>query len=291
MCSPFPEIRIVAPLAARAARALIAIACAWALTFGAALSAERELRVCADPDNLPYSHENGSGFENRIARLLAEDLNAKLTYTWLPQRRGFIRKTLNAETCDVVIGVPADFDLVRTTQSYYRSAYVFVFRAENGQAFRSFDDPRLKTVKVGVQLIGDDLAATPPGHALALRGIVDNVVGFPVYGERPQAELMIEAVATAKLDVALVWGPQAAYYARRQPVALAMTPARAPRELAALPFEFSMAMGVRKRDAALQGELDQVISRRRGELQAILLEYNVPLAETALAQQPAGIAP
>jgi mxaJ protein len=273
----------------KAAVALLALSCA--LTSGAAMSAERELRVCADPDNLPYSHENGSGFENRIAQLIAAELGAKLTYTWLPQRRGFIRKTLNADACDVVIGVPAEFDLVRTTQSYYRSAYVFVFRAEGQPAFRSFDDPRLRTVKVGVQLIGDDLAATPPGHALAMRGIVANVVGYPVYGDRPQAELMIEALASGKLDVALMWGPQAAYYARKQPVALAMTPARAPAELASLPFEFSMAMGVRKRDEALQRELDAVIARRRADFQAILLEYNVPLADTALAQQPARSAP
>src|SRR5215213_7224749 len=136
----------------RIAAALAALSCA--LTSGPGIGAERELRVCADPDNLPYSHENGSGFENRIANLVATELDAKLTYTWLPQRRGFIRKTLNADACDVVIGVPVDFDLVRTTQSYYRSAYVFVFRAETQPAFRSFDDPRLRTVKVGVQLIG-----------------------------------------------------------------------------------------------------------------------------------------
>lgn len=266
-------------------------ACAWALTFGTALGAERELRVCADPDNLPYSHENGSGFENRIARLLAKELDAKLSYTWLRQRRGFIRKTLNAEACDVVIGVPADFDPVHTTQSYYRSAYVFVFRADAAPAFRSFDDPRLKKVKVGVQLIGDDPAATPPGHALALRRIVENVVGFPAYGDRPQSEVMIEAVASGRIDVALMWGPQAAYYARKQPVALTMTPARAPPELASLPFEFSMAMGVLKHDAALRDELDAAITRRRNDLEAILLEYNVPVAETALAQQPARAAP
>ena len=265
----------------------VACACAWALSFGTALAIERELRVCADPDNLPYSHANGSGFENRIARLIAEELGAKLTYTWHPQWRGFVRKTLNANTCDVVIGVPAGFERVRTTQPYYRSAYVFVFRADEQPAFRSFDDPRLKTVKVGVQLVGDDLAATPPGHALAARGIINNVTGFPVFGDRPQAQRMVEAVARGKLDVALVWGPQAAYYARRQPVPLAMTPARAPAEVAGVPFEFSIAMGVRKSDAALQAELDTVIAKRRDDLHAILLEYNVPLADTALASQPA----
>jgi quinoprotein dehydrogenase-associated probable ABC transporter substrate-binding protein len=258
-----------------------------AAAFGTASAAERELRVCADPDNLPYSHENGSGFENRIAQLVADELGAKLAYAWLPQQRGFIRKGLGANACDVVIGVPSDFERVRTTRPYYRSGYVFVFRAEERSAYRSLDDARLRTAKVGVQLIGDDLAATPPAYVLATRGIVDNVRGYTPYGDRPQAQRMIEAVASGAIDVALVWGPQAAYFARRQPVTLAMTAVRAPAELATVPFEFSMSMGVRKSDAALQAELDAVITRRRADLQAIMIEYNVPLAETALASQPA----
>ncbi len=268
----------------RCLSSLMLVGCA--LVFGAAQGAERELRVCADPDNLPYSHENGSGFENRIARLVAEELGAKLVFTWLSQGRGFVRKTLNANVCDVVIGVPTEFDRVQTTQPYYRSSYVFVFRAQERSAYRTFDDPRLRTAKVGVQLAGDDLAATPPGHALAARGITDNVRGYTLYGEGPQAQRLVDAVASGVLDVALMWGPQAAYFARRQPTPLAMTPARAPRELATVPFEFSMSMGVRKTDTALHAELDQVISRRRADLQAIMLDYNVPLAETALASQP-----
>jgi mxaJ protein len=266
--------------------AAVAAALLAAMSFGAASAGERELRVCADPDNLPYSHENGSGFENRIARVIADELGAKLTYTWHPQRRAFVRNTLNAGLCDVIIGVPVDFDLVRTTRPYYRSSYVFAFRAASAQPYRSFDDARLSHVRVGVQLVGDDLATTPPGHVLASRGIVSNVTGYTVYGERPQAERMIEAVATGALDVALVWGPQAAHYARRQPVAIGMTPARAPSDVTGVPFEYSIALGVRKNDHALRDELDAVISRRRADLQAILVEYNVPLAEMALAQQP-----
>jgi hypothetical protein len=156
---------------------------------------------------------------------------------------------------------------------------VFVQRREAGPPLQGFDDPRLAKAKVGVQVIGDDLAATPPGHALAGRGITRNVVGYVVLGERPQAERMIEDVARAALDVALVWGPQAAYYARRQRVPLAISIARAPPELVSVPFAFSMSMGVRRSDTALHDRLDGVIARRRGEIDAILKAYGVPRAD------------
>jgi mxaJ protein len=174
------------------------------------------------------------------------------------------------------MGVPSELDRVRTTAPYYRSAYVFVQRADAGEPFRTFRDPRLSRAKIGVQLIGDDLAATPPGHALAAHGITQNVVGYVVLGERTQADRMIEDVARAVLDVALVWGPQAAYYARRQDVPLTLSVAQPPSDSSFLPFEFSISMAVRKNDAALADELDAAIERRWGELQAILAEYGVP---------------
>jgi mxaJ protein len=242
-------------------------------------AAARELRVCADPDNLPYSHEDGSGFENRIAAIVAEELGATVAYTWFPQRRGFIRNTLNAGRCDVIMGVPTDFELALTTRPYYRSTYAFVFRADTAAPYRSIDDARLKTARIGVQLIGDDLATTPPAHALALRGIVKNVSGFPVYGERPQAERMVEALARGELDVALVWGPQAAYYARRERVPLALSPVRQASDISGVPFEFSMSMGVRKADAALKSELDRVIEARRDDFDRVLRDYGVPRSD------------
>jgi quinoprotein dehydrogenase-associated probable ABC transporter substrate-binding protein len=264
----------------RCLRALL-FACVFA--SNAASAGERELRVCADPDNLPYSHEDGSGFENRIAELVARDLGASLTYSWLAQRRGFVRKTLNADLCDVIMGVPRDFELVRTTAPYYRSTYGFVYRRDAARPFASFDDPHLRTARIGVQLIGNDLATTPPGHALAARGITDNVIGYVPYGDRPQPQEMIEAVAQGTLDVALVWGPQAAYYARRAAVPLALSPAHAPADLSHVPFEYSISMGVRKRDAALAKELDAVIEKRRSDIEAILREYGVPRVGTSLA--------
>jgi mxaJ protein len=264
----------------------LSAALAALLAFGACAAAARELRVCADPHNLPYSAADGSGFENRIAELVARELGATVSYTWLPQLRGFVRKTLNAGSCDVIIGVPTGFERVRTTAPYYRSTYVFVSRARAGPPFTTFDDARLTGARIGVQLIGDDLAATPPGHALASRGIVRNVIGYPVMGLAQHAELMISALARGELDVALVWGPQAGYFARRQAVALELTPATAPADLADLPFEFAMSMGVRKSDAELQRELDRAIDATRTNIEAVLREYGVPLVD-ARPRRPA----
>lgn len=238
----------------------------------------KALRVCADPDNLPFSREDGSGFENRIAQLLADDLGVPLEYQWLPDRRGFVRKTLGARVCDLIVGVPVEFERVMPTQPYYRSAYVFVEREPAaGQApLSGFDDPRLRQRRVGVQLIGNDFATSPPGFALARHGAIDNVVGFPVVGDTPSAQRMVQAVADGTLDAAVLWGPQAGWYVRRSPVRLRMSRALAPADVAQ-PFEFSIAMGVRREDKALQQALDAIIERRRGDIDAILAQYNVPL--------------
>jgi mxaJ protein len=230
-----------------------------------------ELRVCAEPDNLPFSHRDESGFENRIAALLARDLGMTLVYAWEPQRRGFVRKTFGADLCDVWMGVPSDFERVLTTRPYYRSSYVFVY---GKRALRSFDDPHLRALRIGVQLPGNDLAATPAGHALALRGAVDNVLGFPVYGEQPAAERIVDAIAKGELDAGVVWGPAAGFFATK--AALAVTPASAPAELAQMPFQFSISIGVRKSATLLLDSLDAAIKRRQGMIDAILDAYAVP---------------
>jgi mxaJ protein len=245
----------------------------------AAHGAERELRVCADPDNLPFSREDGSGFENRIAALVAREMGARLAYDWLPQRRGFVRKSMGAGLCDVFIGVPVGFERVATTRPYYRSAYAFVYR--EGEPLRSFDDPRLAQLRIGVQLVGNDLAATPPGHALAARGAADNVSGFTVYGDGPSAERIVNAVASGALDAGVVWGPQAGYFAQHSPVALGVSFARAPGDLAAMPFEFAIAMGVARADPALRDELNAILERRKADIDAILADYFVPRTDTA----------
>jgi mxaJ protein len=232
------------------------------------------LRVCADPDNLPYSRADGAGFENRIAQLVADDLKVPLEYEWLPDRRGFVRKTLGARKCDVVVGVPADFDRTANTRAYYRSSYVVVERASNAPPLRSLDDPRLAKLRVGVQLIGNDLAASPPGYVLAHHGYTDNVRGFPLAGDEPSAQRAIAAIERGDIDAAVLWGPQAGYFARHAGVPLRVTP------LAALPgahLRFAIAMGVRHSDTALRDRLDEFLKRRRPDIDRILAEYAVPI--------------
>jgi mxaJ protein len=268
------------------------VAAFLAATVGAAVAAgpaaAAELRVCADPQNLPYSRADGAGFENRVMQVVARELGARVTPVWLPEGRGHIRKTLNAGLCDVLAGVPAALDRVRTTAPYYESSYVFVSRADRGAPYRSFDDARLAKARIGVQLIGDDLAATPPGHALAARGLT-NVTGYTIHGERAQVERMIEDVASGAVDVAVAWGPQAGYFAARQDVPLHVARADAPPELAQVPFVFAISMGVRKNDARLQHALDAALVRARAEIDAILAEYAVPRVDATPSLHAAGV--
>ena len=239
-------------------------------------AAERApLRVCADPDNLPYSRRDESGFENRIAYVLAAELRRPLAFHWQPLQRGFVRKTLGSGLCDLLVGVPSDFERVLVTRPYYRSSYVFVQRTEASPPLRSFADPRLTRLRIGVQLVGDDLAATPPGYALARAGAIANVSGYPVYGAGPAAARMVQALAEGRLDAALVWGPQAGWHASHSPVPLTVALAQPPADLAA-PFEFSIAMGVRRNDPALRDDIQAAIDHGRSRIDAILRDYAVP---------------
>ena len=267
MSSRCPELRTLS----------IAVLLAFAATSAAdAADHGRVLRVCADPDNLPYSQQDGSGFENRIAAIVADELHASLQYEWQPLRRGFVRKTMDAGRCDVFVGVPAGLERVLTTRPYYRSSYVFVWR-HGDDAPRSFDDGRIAARRIGVQLVGNDLAATPPGHALASAGAVSNVVGYTISGDGPAARRMVDALAAHDIDSALLWGPQAGYFARRAAVPMDIAIAQAPAALQGkAPFEFAIAMGVARGNAALRDELDAALQRRRADIDAVLAQYAVP---------------
>lgn len=261
----------------------LSMACATADKGSAvvARATEPALRVCADPNNLPFSNEQRAGFENKIAELVAGEMQARLEYVWWAQRRGFIRNTLRAGLCDVVMGVPADLEMAATTQPYYRSAYVFVTRAGEDQP-ASFDDRRLKHAMVGVHLIGDDASNTPPAHALSARGMIDNVRGYSIYGNYAEPDppaRLIRAVADREIDVAVAWGPLAGYFAQRSAVPLTLTPV-IPREDARYRFEFDIAMGVARDNAALRDRLNTIISRQRDRINAILRDYGVPLMPT-----------
>ena len=260
-----------------------------ATTLGMASSAQQiraasppqrdTLRVCADPNNLPFSNERKQGFENRIAELIARDLHQKVAYTWWAQRRGFIRNTLKADSCDVIMGVPSSLGMILPTSPYYRSTYVFVSRRDRNINVTSFDDPILRRVKVGVQLIGDDGTNTPPAHALSNRGIIRNVKGYAVYGdysrESPPSRI-IEAVARGDVDVAIAWGPMAGYWAKRSTVPLKLVPVQPQIDLPFLPFVFDISIGVRRGDTTLRASLQSALTHRQPEIQRILDEYGVP---------------
>ena len=275
-----PALAFVVALGAAVDRAPVIALSASAESSQKSQAGQRVLRICADPNNLPFSNRKGEGFENRIAELIARDLGARVEYTWWPQRRGFVRNTLRAGLCDVVPGVPASYELVLPTRPYYRSTYVFVSRADRGLKPASFDDPVLKRLSIGITLVGDEGGNAPPAHALAKRGIVDNVRGYSIYGDyrepNPPAAVM-DAVAKGEVDLGIVWGPLAGWYAKRSRTRLVLTPVKPQIDVPFLPFVYDIALGVRRDDPALRIELDDVLVRRRAEIARILAEFGVPI--------------
>src|SRR5215213_3231055 len=262
----------------------LAVSVAALLLIGMADANARELRVCADPNNLPFSNQALEGFENKIIGVLAEELNAQVSYTWWAQRRGFIRNTLKAGLCDIVPGAPSNLEMLRTTSPYYRSTYVFVTRPGEPVP-TSLDDDLLRQIKIGVQLIGDDGSNTPPAHALAKRGIVQNVRGYSVYGDysdpNPPARI-IDAIANGEIDVAIAWGPLAGFFAQRQAIPLRISPVTPQFDGPKLPMVFDISMGLRREDDALRGDIDDALERRRSDIEAILSEFGVPRPQARL---------
>lgn len=237
------------------------------------------LRVCADPNNLPFSNEAEQGFENKLAQMLAQSLGKQVQFVWYAQSKEFLRDTLNAGICDVVMGLPtADHAYgVLTTRPYYRSAYVLVYRANAPYRLKSLDDPRLRTLRIGVHATGDDWVDLPGGATLAHRGIVKNVRVYPLGVDfsrpNPSADL-IDAVARHDVDVAIAWGPLAGYFATREPVKLKLVPLTNTHTI--LPFEFSISMAVRHGDTGLQAKLNAFLATHHAAVRQLLTEYGIP---------------
>jgi mxaJ protein len=243
-------------------------------------SAAPILRVCADPNNLPYSDQQQKGFENELATMIANDLGMQVTYTWFPQRGSFFRKTLDAGKCDVVMGVPAGMQGIDATQPYYRSGYVFVSRRDRNLNIASLDDPRLHQLRIGIHNLGDTDREAPPVHALISRGIVANLAGYNIFGSNldetdPSSDL-VKAVEKGDIDLALVWGPIAGYFARFSPVPLVVSPIEGDPSNPNLPLSFDIAAGVRKEDETLKQQLDSELQRRRTEIHHLLVSYGIP---------------
>lgn len=249
-----------------------------------------ELRVCSDPNNLPFSNRRGAGFENRIAELLARDAGRRLEYYWMPQRRGFVRNTLRAGFCDLIMAVPSQFELALTTRPYYTSTYVFVSRVSRRLPLGSLDDPVLRRLTIGVQITGDDYTNPPAAQALAARALAANLRGYTVYGDYSQPDPqrgIVDAVARGEIDTAIVWGPLAGYFARREPVAMAVTPVQPAVDRLSSRFVFDIAMAVRKDDRVLHDAVEQALERLRPDIRRILDDYGVPLVDPGAVESTA----
>lgn len=235
------------------------------------------LRVCADPNDLPYSNQQQQGFENHLARMIASDLGSQVSYVWYPQRSKFFQKTLDSGVCDVVMGVPAGMEDVAITRPYYISSYAFVSRRDRHLRITSLDDPRLRTLRIGVHILGDEDDNVPPVQALIRRGMVRNLVGYSIFGHldqtNPSANL-IRAVADKEVDVAVVWGPLAGYFAQKSAAPLDVNPIAA--DPADPAMTYSIGIGVRPQDAQLRQTLDAELQRREPEIRKLLASYGIP---------------
>jgi mxaJ protein len=256
------------------------LALAILIGMGAAPS-EREFAVCVEPDNLPFADRAGKGLEPAIARVVAESLDLRLAIVPVAQTgRGYVRSTLGRGRCDAIMSTPVGSDGMITTEPYYRTGWFFVSLAERALDIRSFDDPILRQLKIGVPSVGEGYD-TPPLAALGRRGITANLQLYGVSGlgsaKRFPAQ-MIDDLEAGRIDLAILWGPTAGYYAAQ--AIHAMTIVETPSSDGAnIPLTTAIAIGVRPGNTELRDMLDSALSERRKEIDAILTSYHVPPIE------------
>jgi mxaJ protein len=228
-------------------------------------------RICTPPDNVPFSDRTGGGLEDALARRLATSIGADVTTVWAAPGPGWLRRSLKADRCDVVLGMVPGSGPVLATRPYYRTGYAFVTRSADAPV-QSFDDARLRGWRIGIPLVGDDGAASPVALALAQRGLVTNVRGFPVLGHSPRE--IVDAFTRGEIEVAVLWGPVAAYVVRQAPSSLKL--ALAPAADHGVPLAFDVAMAVRPADRARAEALDRVLLADKPAIDAILARFGVP---------------
>jgi mxaJ protein len=247
-----------------------------ALFATAAFGQSTTLRVCADPNNLPFSNQQGQGFENKLAELIASNLNAKLEYAWWSERKSFAKRSLDAGACDFVMGVPIGMPDVLTTEPYYRSTYVFVSRKDRNIQITSLTDPQLAHLRIGMHVVGDDFA--PPSVVLARQGITRTIVSYSLFGEfgepNPPRKL-IDAVESGDIDVAIAWGPFAGFFAQNNKFPLVIVPV-SPSAFLGVPFSYGISAGVRRGNQGLKAELDRILSTHSTEVEQIRARYAIP---------------
>jgi quinoprotein dehydrogenase-associated probable ABC transporter substrate-binding protein len=233
------------------------------------------LRVCADPRNLPFSNQQGEGFENKLAEFFADKLQKKLDYMYFPQASGFVRMTLAAHRCDVIMGFPQGDDLVQGTNPYYRTAYAMVVKQGSGlEDVAKLDDPRLKDKHVGI------VAGTPPATNMAVNGLMANAKPYALMIDTrldSSAEAMIKDLNSGQIDAAILWGPMAGYYAKTANPPLHVTPLV--KETSGPRLAYRIGMGVRPADQNWKRMLNRLIQENQPAINKILLEFGVPLLD------------
>ena len=267
----------IAIITAAGTAALVQLSRAQGVRFDAELELidPKVLRVCADPSNLPFSNDKGEGFENKIAELLAAKLDKKLAYVWYPQATGFVRNTLGAHRCDVIPGFPQGDELVQSTNPYYRTAYALVIRPGTGlDDLDGLADPRLKDKRIGI------VAGTPPATYLAVNGLMRNAKPYRLVIDTrvdSSAAAMMKDLAGGEIDIAILWGPMAGYYAKQ-----ANPPMRVvllQKETGGPQLAFRIAMGVRPADQNWKRQLNRLIAENQTEINRLLDEFGVPLLD------------
>lgn len=232
------------------------------------------LRVCADPSNLPFSNQAGEGFENKIAELLANELDVPVRYTWFPQATGFVRNTLMARKCDLVIGISLGFELLQNTNPYYRSSYSLVYRSDTEVAISSLEHPSLKQKRIGV------IAGTPPATLLARYGLMNRVRPYHLVADtrfNKPGKQMIEDITSGAVDVGILWGPIAGYFAKQHNTPLSIVPLLGkPGETR---LDYRITMGVRFNEPDWKRQINDLLQQKQDDINGILMDYGVPLLD------------
>lgn len=286
-CPPYEAVAFGAAVLA----SLVQGGAAHAQAPGGDLSIElidpKVMRVCADPHNLPFSNEAGEGFENKVAELIAKKLDKSLAYAWYPQSVGFIRNTLNAHRCDVIMGFPQGGELAVSTNPYYRTAYVLVTKRGSGlETIDALSDERLKGKRIGI------VAGTPPATYMAIDGLLGNAKGYPLVVDTrvdSSGEAMMKDLASGEIEAAVLWGPMAGYHAERLGADVTITPLT--KETGGPRLAYRISLGVRPADQEWKRTLDRLIRQNQGEINGILASYRVPLLDDndrPIATPPAG---
>ena len=231
--------------------------------------------VCADPHNMPFSTDKGEGFENKLAELFANKLGKGIAYAWYPQATGFVRNTLAAHRCDVIMGAPQGDDMVQVTNPYYRTAYALVFKQGQGlEGVNTLEDPRLKSKRIGI------VAGTPPGNNMATNGLMANAKPYPLVVDTrvdSSPEAMMRDLEAGDIDVGVLWGPMAGYYAQQARSPMTVMPLV--KETTGPRLAYRIAMGVRFADQDWKRLLNRMIADNQPAINKLLLSYGVPLLD------------